>query len=364
MRLLVPLSLSLAACVDTSLPDLSRELGEGRTDGPYCHPEVVNFFPPEELRIHVIDVGQGDAIWVQTPYYDERELESRNILIDAGPSGNVPGTSPGGDIVVQYLLSHGLAPGEVLHALVATHAHEDHYGGIDRVASIFEIARYVDPGFDAGSAGFLGARGAATSDAERLGGGAAVPVVPELVPRLYTETDLFGEYVDATVIAGRSTPPSGSVHDPSGTDINNTSVAFAIRWNLRQVLLMADLEEEIEAELVRAHDAGEINLQSNVLKVAHHGSSSSSHPVFLALVFPAASSDDWAVISSGRRSFSGVTLPTEETLLNLAAVLEPNHILSTENRDDIKTSGTEHNDDHVLITLRSDGRIEACYAPP
>ena len=81
-------------------------------------------------------------------------------------------------------------------------------------------------------------------------------------------------------------------------------------------------------------------------------------------MFPSATDQDWAIISSGRKSFSGVTLPTDETLLNLAEVLSPNHTLSTENRDDIKTSGTEHNDDHIIVTLKSDGRIEACYAPP
>jgi len=366
-RLLAPLAFALAAptsCVDTTLPDLSRELGEGRTDGPFCSPSRVEFFPPEELRIHVIDVGQGDAIWIQTPYYDSPELESKNILIDAGPSGNVPGTSPGGAIVVQYMLSRGLVPGDVIHALVISHAHEDHYGGVNQVASVFEIARYVDPGFDASSTGFLSARGAASADARRLGGQVATPVVPELVPRTFAATDLFGEYVDATLLWGRATPPSGNTSSPSGTDINNTSVAFSIRWNLRQVLFMADLEEEVEGQLILAHDAGEINLQSAVLKVAHHGSSSSSHAPFLARVFPSASDGDWAIISSGRRSFGGVTLPTEQTLLNLASMLQPNHTLSTENRDDIKTSGTEHNDDHIIVTLKSDGRVEACYAPP
>ncbi|MCC6621591.1 MAG: MBL fold metallo-hydrolase [Deltaproteobacteria bacterium] len=365
MRLpLSVIALATAACVDTTLPDLSRELGEGRTDGPFCSPSLIEFFPPEELRMHIIDVGQGDAIWIQTPYYDSPALESKNVLIDAGPSGNVPGTSPGGAIVVQYMLSRGLAPGEIIHALVISHAHEDHYGGVNQVASVFEVARYVDPGFDAGSTGFLSARGAASDDARRLGGQVATPIVEELVPRLFASTDLFGEYVDATVLWGRATPPSGNVSNPSGTDINNTSAAFSIRWNLHQVLLLADLEEEVEGQLILAHDAGEINLQSNVLKVAHHGSSSSSHMSFLSRVFPTAGNQDWALISSGRRSFGGVTLPTDQTLLNLASVLQPNHTLSTENRDDIKTSGTEHNDDHIIVTLKSDGRVEACYAPP
>ncbi|MFO0749862.1 MAG: MBL fold metallo-hydrolase [Myxococcota bacterium] len=353
-----------SGCVDTSLPDLSRELGEGRTDGPFCSPDVIENFPPEELRIHLIDVGQGDGIWIQTPYYDDALLESRNILIDAGPSGSVPGTAAGGDIVVAYLLAHGLVVGSVIDALVITHAHEDHYGGITRVASTFDIARYVDPGFTANSQGFLEARNSCESDVQRNGGQIAVPAIPNLAPRPFSATDLFGEYIDATILWAAQTPPGGGSSDPSGTDINNTSVAFAIRWNLHQVLLLADLESAVEAQLIAAHDAGEINLQSNILKVAHHGSSSSSSRGFLARVFPSVSNDDWAVISSGRRSFGGVTLPTEETLLNLAEVVPTHHVLSTENRDDIKGAGTEGNDDHIIVRIESDGRVEACYAPP
>jgi len=355
------LALAMLSCVDTSVPDISRELGEGRTDGPYCTPDVIDNFPPEELRIHIIDVGQGDSIWVQTPYYDSQLLESRNILIDAGPSGNVVGSSPGGDVVVEYMLGHGLVVGDPIHAFVLTHAHEDHYGGGATVASTFSIERYVDPGFTADSQGFLSTRAAAEADVRNVNGKISVPAVDQLVPRIFSSTDLFGEYVEATLLWAAVTPPSGNFSNPSGTDINNTSVAFALRWGQNQVLLMADLEKEVEAALIAANDAGEINLQSQVLKVAHHGSRNSSSPEFLARVFPTKSDQDWALISSGRKSFNGTTLPTEETLTNLHDFLPDHHILSTENRDDIKTSGTEHGDDHIIVRLMADGRVEACY---
>ena len=91
---------------------------------------------------------------------------------------------------------------------------------------------------------------------------------------------------------------------------------------------------------------------------------------FLDLVFPnaglgasGAGANDWAVISSGRRDFGGVTLPTAATLASLAARLAPNHVLSTENHDELKAPGTEHGDDTILITIGADGFVAACYVP-
>jgi beta-lactamase superfamily II metal-dependent hydrolase len=364
---LVALLPSLApglACVDTTLPDLSLELGTGRTDGAFCPIEVLQAFPPEELRIHLIDVGQGDAIWVRTPWFGDRLAESRNILVDAGPSGNVPDTSRGGDVVVDHLLANGLAPGDMLHAMIVTHAHEDHYGGAERVASTFEVGAWVDPGFSADSPGFLNTRSFVENRVNLLGGHIHSPAIPSLAAAPFDPVDIFGPLVQADILWAASTPPTGSASSPSGTDVNNTSIAFALRWGFRQVLLMADLEEEVEERLVAAHDAGEIDLRSAVLKVAHHGSSSSTSDAFLARVLGGrGGGEDWAVISSGRRSFSGTTLPTPETVARLKGAYLPNHVLSTENRDDVKEPGTEHGDDHIIVRVRSDGLVEACYVP-
>lgn len=333
-----------------------------RTDATMCSANALATFPKDELRIHVIDVGQGDAIFVQTPWKSSRS-ESTSVLIDAGASGEMPGASPGGEIVVSYLLEAGFEVGDVLDALVVTHAHDDHFGGVERVAESFGIARYTDPGFSAGSDAFLDARRAARDDVEEHEGHMNVPALGELVPRMYADTDLFGGRVDSTLLWGLERPKGGNATNPTGPDVNNTSIAMALRYGGRQVLLMGDVESAVEAALIEAHDAGEIDLAASVLKVAHHGSSRSTSSEFLQRVFANKGADSFAIISSGRRTFTGSYLPTEATIDRLRAALPEKHLLSTENRDQHKVVGSEHGDDNVLVRIKASGAVSVCYLP-
>lgn len=359
--------LAFGACVDVSFPTSIVGPSTGRTPGPTCSPEVLAELAPEELRIHLIDVGQGDAIWIQTPYFSSRELESRNILIDAGSCGGF-GPCVGGETIKTYMSNHGVVEGEPLHALVLTHAHEDHYGGARTVAEWLAVEEYVDPGYDADASGFISTRSFVESEVLGFDGDVHVPATGNLTP-LYGETTLFGGFVDATLIWAATTPPPGGADE--GSDINNTSVAFAIRYGPSQVLLTGDIEDVVEQMLIAANDAGEINLASSVLKVAHHGSAGSSSDAFLKRVFPNPGETNFAVISSGVKTFGGTTLPTQATLDRLMrsgtetadqfSGLLARHVLSTENDDQDKAFGDEHNDDHILIRVLADGRVEACY---
>jgi competence protein ComEC len=367
------MSLFLFGCIDTTpmtIEEMNQQLGGGPTDGPICSSYELEDFPPETLRMHVIDVGQGDAIWIQTPWEVDLESESHNILIDTGGAGDHQNSSPGGDIVVDYMLRRGLEFGDALDAVVVTHAHEDHYGGLPVIASAFLIRRYSDPGGLIGTSGFLTARQSAITEVLAGGGAIDSPAADTLVSSPFANVDLFGNRVSAQLLWAREQSLSGNVENLSGTDVNNTSVVFAIQWPpkgnpvSRQILLMGDLETAGEEQLLLDAASAGHPLGTHVLKVGHHGSSTSSGDSFLTQALPVEDPNRWAVISSGRQPFgSNVTLPTPETIARLSDRLSEYHLLSTANRDEEKEVGDEHDDDHVIFTITAEGTVTGCYAP-
>ena len=80
------------------------------------------------LKVHFIDVGQADAILVQTP-------SGRNMLVDAGNNDDA-------SIVKSYMKAHGVGK---LDAVVGTHPHEDHIGALDKVVKAFPVSSVYLP---------------------------------------------------------------------------------------------------------------------------------------------------------------------------------------------------------------------------
>jgi hypothetical protein len=88
------------------------------------------------LEIHVVDVGQGDGIWIHT--FDDNipgngSYEGRNIVIDGGPDA-----SDANDQFLRYLLDRG-HPGAVIDAMIISHPHDDHYPGAEGILRRFEV---------------------------------------------------------------------------------------------------------------------------------------------------------------------------------------------------------------------------------
>lgn len=201
------------------------------------------------LYVHFIDVGQADCALIKVGDCD--------ILIDGG---NV---ADGAD-VVNYLNRQGV---DDLELVIATHAHEDHAGGLTSVLNKFIAENvWVTTGYYSSSAytNFINAIG-----------NQGLPVYIPSVGETYT-------YEDLTVTL------LGPVEEYD--DTNDTSLVVKVTYGDQSFLFTGDMESDAEADLI----ASGADLSANVLKVGHHGSYTSSSAAFLEAVQPT-----YGVISVG-----------------------------------------------------------------
>ena len=210
-----------------------------------------------KLHVYFFDVGQGDSALIVTP-------QGRQILVDGGP--DIAGTTRS--------LSGPIAPWDrSLDLVAATHLDADHSRGLLRVLETYRVDNVL----------------AGVPDPENA-----------LYPQWQHTVERQGHTV-TYVAAGQTItledgitletlhPPAVPLRGPAW-DSNNNSLTFRLVYGDISFLLTADIEEEAERYLVRTAP----DLESDVLKVAHHGSKSSTTAAFLRAVKPR-----WAVISAG-----------------------------------------------------------------
>lgn len=217
--------------------------------------------PPDgRLRLTVLDVGQGDAIVVEAP-------DGRALLIDVGPGGPMR-LDTGERVVAPYLWNRGHLR---LAEAIVTDPDADHAGGMGAIRRLFGV---VEPW-----------------DVEQLArgphwfGGAMLSLV---WPRWEVAGRAPGPLRDPLLlrVAG---PPARHV----ARGRNDETLVLRIEYGLASFLLASDIEAAAEQALV----ASRAPLGATVLKVAHHGSRTSSTPAFLHAVAPTV-----AVISVGARN--------------------------------------------------------------
>lgn len=206
---------------------------------------------PDRLEVHMLDVGQGDAIALRTP-------RARWIVMDAG---NAWRTGDAGErVVLPYLSRRG---GRVA-ALILSHPHTDHVGGAPTLLRRMAVGMVLDGGFVHTSEAY-----AATIATARARG------VPWRVVRAGDSLEI--DDVRLTILA------PDSARAASATDANEASVIVAAEYRGVRVLLTGDAEREEEERLRRQYRD---RLRADILKVGHHGSSTSSSPGFLDAVRP------------------------------------------------------------------------------
>lgn len=232
-------------------------------------------------EIIFVSVGQGDCTHIRA--------NGRDLLIDGGGSEDY---SVGEMILVPYLLHEGA---DTVTAALATHLHTDHYKGICELCSELPVgfvgipADYRDAGPDA----------LPDTDPERIR-----YIGPDSEIRL--SDDVYIETIWPVRIS----------HEPlAASDPNEHNTVYMIHYKGIRVMVTGDLLEEDELEMIEHYKhskEGLGTLKCDVLKVAHHGSKSSSSEAFLDVAAPSI-----AVIQAGRNNFYGH--PHQQTLDRLDA---------------------------------------------
>lgn len=220
------------------------------------------------LRVDFLNVGQADCALLST--------NGHYMVIDGGNNGDA-------DTILSYLEGQGV---EKLDAVVGTHPHEDHIGSLDAIINHFDV------------------------DAVYM-------------PKIMHTSKTFEDVLDAVANKGLKikSPSPGDTIDFNGLEIevlgpqreykdfNNNSIVLKVNAGETAFLFTGDAEETAEKDILQA----DYDLQADVLKVGHHGSSTSSSQAFLQAVKP-----KYAVISVGVGN--SYHHPEEEALQRLQSI--------------------------------------------
>ncbi len=221
---------------------------------------------PRQLEMTTIDVGQGDSVLLALP-------DGHTILVDAGgfpQFGNrpKPRIDIGEDVVSNYLWSRSIRK---LDVVVLTHAHEDHSGGMEAVLENFRPAQLWVGAMPENAQAWIKIRNKAAA----LGILVVFKHAGEVQAWGGTNIRFLAPFAD---------------YESAASVKNNDSLAFEVRYGDRAFLLTGDMEKQVEARLAADGTIGHVD----VLKVAHHGSRTSSTPYFLERATPSL-----ALISAG-----------------------------------------------------------------
>jgi len=205
--------------------------------------------PDDNLHISFLNVGQGDAILIQTP-------DGQDILIDGGPDPQK----------INLELSKKLPFWDrTIDLVVCTQPHADHITGLVEVLKRYKVKQVLEPGVSYNSSIY--------QEWLKLVEGKEIEYN---IARAGQEIDL-GTGIEIEVLN-----PPAKLYEVTSDDVDNNGVVLRLNWGQVSFLFTADIRDEAEFELIGQR----ANLKSTVLKIAHHGSETSTTSQFLATVGP------------------------------------------------------------------------------
>jgi len=221
-------------------------------------------YAQENLKIYFLDVGQGDSSVIISS-------SGQVAMIDSGPNES---------LILRYLQNLGISQ---IDLLIATHAHADHITGMDKIIAQYKPKAFIDSG---------------------------IPHTTLAYEKMITAIEKYNisyyEGISRKINLGSLTftilPPAEPLIEES--KLNNNSTTVRLDFKDFSCLFTGDIEKKREGQLlIKSRD----NLNVDILKVAHHGSSSSSSSIFVKSVKPKIS-----IISCGEGNQYGH--PHQETL--------------------------------------------------
>lgn len=205
----------------------------------------------ERLEVTFIDVGQADSILL--------ENEGHYMLVDAGNNEDGPK-------LVNYFKNQNI---HQFDYVIGTHPHEDHIGGLDNIIEGFDINTFYMPDVITTTKTF-------EDILDALGEKNMTLSIPK---------------TNATFKLGDATVKVLYVGTEDESDLNDTSIVLKVTYQNVSFLLTGDASTKVEEKLNPA------DLESTVLKVGHHGSSTATNEKFLNTVNP-----KYAIISVGENN--------------------------------------------------------------
>ena len=251
----------------TTNPDMLDDIKSNNYNGNEVEntqsDNLINLDTSENIKIHYIDVGQGDSILIQ--------CGEHNMLIDAG-------TNSSEEDLISYLDNLNI---QKFDYIVGTHTHEDHIGGMDKIVKKYDFDSILFPKTTSNTKTFENFVTEVKNKNKKL-------TAPDTT-KTYTLGDATFEIL--------------SPHKDEYEDQNNYSIVIKLKYKDTSFLFTGDAEKLVEEDILDTNK----DISADVIKIGHHGSSTSTSEEFLKKVDP-----KYAVISLGKDNSYGH--PHKETI--------------------------------------------------